>query len=308
VNGDGLADLIVGARQSDPAAGADAGRNYVVYGQTSGTAIDLSAVANGTGGFVLNGQAAGDQSGFSVSSAGDVNGDGLADLIVGAPISSPAAVTYAGRSYVIFGSTSGAMGETQVDQLGTSGNDTLTGSSASETLVGGDGNDTLTGNGGTDVLYGGRGNDTLEVNASNVANLNAVGARIDGGAGVDTLRLIGSSVTFDLTAISETKLDSIEKIDATGSGNNTVVLNLNDVLDLGSFNTFNSGNGWSGLAANVAQKQVVVNGDAGDTLTIADLGSWTQTGTATESGQSYAVYQHNTSAAQLLVDTDLTVN
>jgi hypothetical protein len=86
VNGDGLADLIVGARLSDPAAGSDAGRSYVVFGQTGGSAVDLSAIAAGSGGFVINGQCADDFSGFSVSSAGDVNGDGLADLIVGAPL------------------------------------------------------------------------------------------------------------------------------------------------------------------------------------------------------------------------------
>jgi hypothetical protein len=48
------------------------------------TAIDLSAIASGTGGFVINGESAGDWSGISVSTAGDVNGDGLDDLLVGA--------------------------------------------------------------------------------------------------------------------------------------------------------------------------------------------------------------------------------
>jgi hypothetical protein len=52
-----------------------------------GSAINLSAIAdasNPLGGFVINGEAAYDWSGFSVSCAGDVNGDGLDDLIVGA--------------------------------------------------------------------------------------------------------------------------------------------------------------------------------------------------------------------------------
>jgi hypothetical protein len=45
------------------------------------TTIDLSAIASGTGGFVINGENVNDESGYSVSTAGDVNGDGLDDLI-----------------------------------------------------------------------------------------------------------------------------------------------------------------------------------------------------------------------------------
>jgi hypothetical protein len=63
VNGDGLADLIVGAKSERSAAGSDAGRSYVVFGQTGGSAVDLSAIAAGSGGFVINGQCAGDRSG-----------------------------------------------------------------------------------------------------------------------------------------------------------------------------------------------------------------------------------------------------
>ncbi|MDH4398175.1 Ig-like domain-containing protein, partial [Sphingorhabdus sp.] len=83
VNGDGLDDLIVGASQSGD---QDAGASYVVFGKTTGTSVNLSDIASGTGnlGFVINGASAGDRSGGSVSSAGDVNGDGLDDLIVGA--------------------------------------------------------------------------------------------------------------------------------------------------------------------------------------------------------------------------------
>ncbi|MGZ8220926.1 MAG: beta strand repeat-containing protein [Methylobacter sp.] len=252
VNGDGLADLILGAPLSDPATGSNAGRSYVVFGQTGTTAIDLSAVAAGSGGFVINGQGAGDWSGIDVAGAGDINGDGLADLVVGALLSDPAADVDAGRSYVIFGSTAGTFAQTAVDRLGTDGNDTLTGTVAAETLVGGAGNDTLTGGGGADVLYGGAGDDVIVLNTDNItalsANFGTDGntsqlARIDGGSGsgIDTLSLDGAGIALNLSAIanqggstpgSSSRLESIERIDLTGSSNNTLTLSLKDVLDM----------------------------------------------------------------------------
>jgi hypothetical protein len=52
-----------------------------VFGKTDSSAVNLSEVTSGIGGFTINGEAAGDNSVFSVSGAGDVNGDGLIDLI-----------------------------------------------------------------------------------------------------------------------------------------------------------------------------------------------------------------------------------
>src|SRR5262249_2464837 len=72
VNGDGLTDLIIGA-DSNPVAGAFAGRSYVVFGGTGTAAINLSSIAAGVGGFVINGQCANDFSGWSVQNAGDLN-------------------------------------------------------------------------------------------------------------------------------------------------------------------------------------------------------------------------------------------
>jgi hypothetical protein len=55
---------------------------------------------NGTNGFVINGVNEGDSLGGSVSAAGDINGDGISDVIVGAINVG----NYTGASYVVFGS------------------------------------------------------------------------------------------------------------------------------------------------------------------------------------------------------------
>lgn len=60
----------------------------------------------GAAGFVLNGVAAGDNSGFPVSRAGDINGDGLDDLIIGAYHADPHGVN-SGAAYVVFGDADG---------------------------------------------------------------------------------------------------------------------------------------------------------------------------------------------------------
>src|SRR4029077_2864134 len=72
---------------------------------TFGTEFQLSSL-DGTNGFQINGETSGDQAGFSLASAGDVNGDGFDDLIVGA-ISADGNVAGSGASYVVFGHAGG---------------------------------------------------------------------------------------------------------------------------------------------------------------------------------------------------------
>lgn len=60
---------------------------------------------DGNNGFVLNGDEAFGFSGNSVSGGGDVNGDGISDLIIGAYGADPNGIQDAGSSYVVFGST-----------------------------------------------------------------------------------------------------------------------------------------------------------------------------------------------------------
>jgi FG-GAP repeat len=69
--------------------------------------VNLADVAAGNGGFVINGINAYDRSGTSVSGAGDVNGDGLADVVVGAVTAYANDHDQTGQTYVIFGKADG---------------------------------------------------------------------------------------------------------------------------------------------------------------------------------------------------------
>ncbi len=106
VNGDGIADVIIGASGADP-NGSSSGASYVVFGRSTAFAstINLSSLDGATG-FRLDGGAVGDFSGISVAGAGDVNGDAIADIIVGAYGADPNGST-SGASYVVFGRSSG---------------------------------------------------------------------------------------------------------------------------------------------------------------------------------------------------------
>jgi Ca2+-binding RTX toxin-like protein len=75
----------------------------VVFGKASGFAAELVVSSlDGSNGFQINGEAAFDFSGDDVSGAGDVNGDGIDDLLIGAGNADPHG-SYSGASYVLFG-------------------------------------------------------------------------------------------------------------------------------------------------------------------------------------------------------------
>jgi len=128
VNGDGFDDLIVGAYLND-AGGASAGRAYVVFG---GTAPD------GVPDVILTGAAAGDLFGYAVAGAGDLDGDGLPDLVVGAPARTTANGTGSGAAYVYSNANTGA-GVALWSALGAAANDRFGQSVAAAGDVNGDG-------------------------------------------------------------------------------------------------------------------------------------------------------------------------
>jgi serine/threonine protein kinase len=112
VNGDSNADMLIGATGASPLNRGNAGEVYLLFGRNSSNpwpmTLDLALVSNTTGlGVVLQGAASNDYTGGSVSSLNDINGDDIADMLVGARETNdlgPGSGT--GRAYLLFGRNS----------------------------------------------------------------------------------------------------------------------------------------------------------------------------------------------------------
>lgn len=150
VNGDGYDDILVGSPYDDD-AGANAGAAYVIFGQ----AADLTSQSLAVSDVKLTGENTNDYAGYSVS-AGDLNGDGVSDLVIGAPYqddtTSGSDARYGGSAYVLYGPLSaGTTSLSTAVQL--QGNLIYAGSSVATMDVNGDGYD--------DVLVGSIGSTDL---------------------------------------------------------------------------------------------------------------------------------------------------
>jgi hypothetical protein len=118
VDGDGRDDVLIGApdydsAQGDPTNGYDGvGRTYLFFASTINSGGSFSL---GEADATFTGEELGDASGFSAASAGDVDGDGRSDVLIGAPRNGTAGDS-AGKSYLFLGSTVAAGGSFQLSQ------------------------------------------------------------------------------------------------------------------------------------------------------------------------------------------------
>ncbi len=117
VDGDGLGDVLVGAYTNDDGGNA-AGKAYLLRGSQGWVSADLSATTAWVG------ESASDGLGIKVAAAGDVDGDGLDDILLGTNEADTSA-TDAGRAYLVYGAVSGPSGAWDAVWEGSKASDTL---------------------------------------------------------------------------------------------------------------------------------------------------------------------------------------
>jgi Ca2+-binding RTX toxin-like protein len=278
-----------------------------VFGRASGFAavIDLGSL-DGDSGFRIEGAAGDDRLGRSVAAAGDVNGDGFADLIAGASGADNNALNSSGSTYIIYGHRA----ETAVTRTGTAlantinggkDDDTISGLSGNDTLIGWEGDDTIDGGAGNDVINDGTGNDIINAGSGRDTILVTSGEdRIDGGSDKDLLdcRNLTGAININLSNGTFTHpngedlitLFSIEDVRGT---------NFNDTIVGGL-----AANYLIGLAGNDA-----LDGGASADLIEGGLGADTMTGGAAADRFIFRnVTESGVTAPTRDIVTDFTIN
>ena len=319
VNGDGFDDLLVstpyGTGSSTPPDYA--GESYVVFGKSDWSATPSLHLGDldGTDGFTLLGIENEDYSGFSISGGGDLNGDGFADLLIGA--------NNAGESYVVFGKSDWSSTPTvHLGALGGTNGLTLAGvHSGRGVSVGGD----LNGDGFDDLVIGAAGGDGVNNNKIAVGESHVVFGRsdwsstpsldlagLDGTHGVTLFGVdVGDRSGWSVSVGGDLNGDGFDDLvigairaDASGNtkedaGESYVVFGKSDwsatsSVDLSALDGANGltllgvdGDDISGISVSMGGD---VNGDGFDDLIIGAIGGDAAGNTKEDVGESYVVF------------------
>jgi hypothetical protein len=237
VNGDGFDDVLVSSPESTVGSVLRAGKSFLIYGSNS-LPTTINVASPGFGGVTFSGAGHYDYSGLSLTGAGDVNGDGLDDILIGSPLDNGAAsANTAGTGYVIFGSTSlpsavnlGSLGSLGIKIQGKDENDRAGVSTGKAGDFNGDGYDDLligawfaegTSNaksrsGETYIVFGGPSlSSSIDLGSIGTAGITILGADIEDQSGAEVVGVGDVNADgFDDVLISAWKADAAGNLKA----------------------------------------------------------------------------------------------
>jgi len=161
VNNDGIDDFAIGATLGDSTgSGSVTGETYVIFGQLTGFSPEIDLLSlDGTNGFIITGTDNDGQSGRNISAAGDINGDGIDDILISDQYSDVSAYD-SGQGFVVFGSDAGFDPFLSLEDLDGTNGFTINGFTRGDKLgVGLSGNGDINGDGFDDIIFGADGGD-----------------------------------------------------------------------------------------------------------------------------------------------------
>ena len=331
INGDGLDDIIASTNYPSN-SGGDA--RYILFGQAQVNTpeIDVSAVA-GSEGFAIEADGESADLGYSVTGAGDFNGDGLNDLLVNTY--QPDAENVSESTHIIFGHTESwaesfnlsmpehngymmlmdnkaesdsGFGIATGDLNGDGFDDLLFSSqvSAAEDAMDDKHGYVLLGGevaiGGTedDHFYGFDGFEFIKAGAGNdrVAIDDAMFSHLDGGQGHDVI-VIGDGFDFDLASLAYNAITGFEKIDLNNG--------LANILDIDALSAVAIGEGVDTMPD--GNNTLIIDGDSSDTVNLnSDNNSWAPSTSPISQAQGYTIYDHGDDEASVAIHDSIFIN
>jgi hypothetical protein len=286
VNGDGLGDVAMGALRAAPFGyrPSAAGDTYLLFGSETGFPSVVDTAGLGAEGVRLDG-------GYSIqalSPAGDSDGDGMDELLVGAPdtASSPAVNGVNGIAFRVRGDTLGGPTPRGLIAGSADADEIVFATPLAELIQTLAGDDIIDGGGGDDVILAGAGDDRIQYHAG--------ARRISGGPGFDTLLVAGD---LDLADPAVTRrhhlVDGIEAIDLRDPAASVLTLDARAVARLSDERS-----GPVGQA-----NALVVFAEASDTVQLGP--GWSAAGSAQFGGRTFDVYRASAGNTTVWIDHDV---